>query len=576
MKGTTRDNLKTWGASAALAALFFVGIALWQGSHVIERLMGPLTVEQILFHLLTPIEGVSGQLAMLQRQFLGGRAILSLAFLLWCGGAFAWLSARCRGWRRAPLWLALAALAAYALSFFRLYRDSLVVGVALAALWLLEPAWGLLGPRLEPWVTRYRRQGGRLYVAFLVVLVTLIGMVMRVERQHGLWDYLSNRFRPSEMLDSQYVEASEATYEMPGAKRNLVLVVSESLERTYGDKTLFGKDLIPELTRLATAHPGFRGQIEVNGTDNTIASITAMLYGVPRLLVGREGWHNHVSGNMFSGSTSILHVLHRQGYRLVHLQGGSARFADTAALYEDFPDAIIIDNAQLQHDPEYERLRAEGHHYDWGVNDRIMLKHARRQYERLVADGRPFVLIISTIDTHYDGYVEGLRTEANQMKTDYVACVRAQSRLLGEFADWLSQQPSASETVLAIIGDHYVMRNYVGATRMWLLTNGTTVPTEEGRPPQRTVFSSLVNDAPPTEPPSRERLFASFDWAPTLLEAVGVRWASRRFGVGVSLYSGEPTLLERVGGATYERESRRVSTVYRRLVERAQRVHQSP
>lgn len=162
MKGTTRDNLKTWGASAALAALFFVGIALWQGSHVIERLMGPLTVEQILFHLLTPIEGVSGQLAMLQRQFLGGRAILSLAFLLWCGGAFAWLSARCRGWRRAPLWLALAALAAYALSFFRLYRDSLVVGVALAALWLLEPAWGLLGPRLEPWVTWYRRQGGRL------------------------------------------------------------------------------------------------------------------------------------------------------------------------------------------------------------------------------------------------------------------------------------------------------------------------------------------------------------------------------------------------------------------------------
>ena len=60
------------------------------------------------------------------------------------------------------------------------------------------------------------------------------------------------------------------------------------------------------------------------------------------------------------------------------------------------------------------------------------------------------------------------------------------------------------------------------------------------------------------------------------LEAVGVRWASRRFGVGVSLYSGEPTLLERVGGATYERESRRVSAVYRRLVERAQRAHQSP
>ena len=574
---TTRDSLKVWGASAALAALFFVGVAVWQGSHVIERLMGPLTVEQILFHLLTPIEGVSGQLAMLQRQFLGGRAILSLAFLLWCGGAFAWLSARGRGWRRAALWLALSALSAYALSFFRLYRDSLAIGVTLAALWLLEPLGDALGQRLGPWWTWYRRQGGRLYVAFLVVMVTLIGMVMRVERRHGLWDYLSNRFRPSEMLDRQYVEASEATYAMPGAKRNLVLVVSESLERTYGDRTLFGEDLIPELTRLAAAHPGFRGQIEVNGTDNTISAITAMLYGVPRLLVGREGWHNQVWGNMFSGSTSILHVLHRHGYRFVHLQGGSARFADTAALYEDFPDDTqVIDFDDLRHDPDYRRLEAAGQHYDWGVNDRILLKHARRQYGRLVADGRPFVLVISTIDTHYDGYVEGQRTEANQMKTDYVACVRTQSRLLGEFADWLERQPSASETVLAIIGDHYVMRNYVGATRMWLLTNGTTVPAAAGKPPQRTVFSCLVNDAPPSAPPSRERLFASFDWAPTLLEAVGVRWPSRRFGVGVSLYSGEPTLLERVGGATYERESRRVSAVYRRLVERAQRAHRQP
>lgn len=566
-----KSRLSAYVLTLLLSVLFFFGLTLWQGSYILERLMGPLTVEQVLFHLWTPIAGISDSLHQLQWSVVRSRACYALMFWFWCSGCLTSLAQRGRLWRWL-LALALLAFQARLLMTFRLYPDSLVIWLAVLLLSLgdLLGAGSRLPERLWHWL---QHEGGRRYLALLLVMVTLLGMTTRWQLRHGLWDYLGNRFHPSTMLDEQYVDPADADYALAAEPRNLVLIVSESLENTYADPTLFGTSLIPELQAWQQRHEGFRGQIEVNGTDNTISSITAMLYGMPRLLVGREGWHNQVSGNMFSGSTSILHVLKQFGYRFAHIQGGSTQFADTASLYEDFPDTEIVEFAQLSSDEEYQRLLADKRHYDWGVHDRIMLKHARHLYSRLQRDARPFVLVISTIDTHYDGYLESERPRKPE-DVDYRDCVREQSRLLGEFASWLAEQPGAERTVTAIIGDHYVMRNFVGDTRMWLLTNGTKVQTPPGQPPQRTVFSSLANDAPPEPPPAqRQRLFASFDWAPTLLEAVGVRWTSRRFGVGVSLYAPEPTLLERLGGETYERESRRVSETYRRLIDRAQAAH---
>ena len=49
---------------------------------------------------------------------------------------------------------------------------------------------------------------------------------------------------------------------------------------------------------------------------------------------------------------------------------------------------------------------------------------------------------------------------------------------------------------------------------------------------------------------------------PTLLDALGVQWGSRRLGLGVSLLSAEENLLEKIGLEKINHELMRYSTIY--------------
>lgn len=493
-----------------LTALFYLGLSLLCASYTINSEMGHMTIEQILFHLRTPMEGISPTITRRKHEFFLWMSLYSFIYFAYAGG---WIGHLCRQWKS---------------------------------------RWNLLSKHC-------------LRVASIILYLLWFITIAFISHNHNLINYLRNRVQPSTMFDEHYEEPSPEAFRAPEHKRNLVLIISESLEQTYDNAQAFGDNLIPELTALQKQNGYFAGQLEVNGTDNTIAATTAILYGIPRLLVGMEGWHNFVKGNLFSHSTSILHILRQHGYRIAHLQGGSARFADTFSLFEDFPDADICDIAFLRDDPEYKKLTEQQQHYDWGVNDRIMFKHARRKLSELGADtSSPFFMSISTIDTHYDYYVEpGEPRPAH----DYTDSVRVQSRLLGEFIAWLQQQPFAENTTVVLLGDHYVMLHSISGTDMSTLSDGIHRLPPQGQHPQRTIYSCLINPVQGSIG-CRRRQFASFDWAPTLLEAIGFSWPSRRFALGVSLFADTPTLLESVSPVDYERESRRISQTYEKIIRR--------
>ena len=62
--------------------------------------------------------------------------------------------------------------------------------------------------------------------------------------------------------------------------------------------------------------------------------------------------------------------------------------------------------------------------------------------------------------------------------------------------------------------------------------------------------------------PGQKRLFASWDFAPTILESMGAVIPDRRFGLGVSLFADRPTLFEKYGREKYEEEAPKYSKLY--------------
>lgn len=66
----------------------------------------------------------------------------------------------------------------------------------------------------------------------------------------------------------------------------------------------------------------------------------------------------------------------------------------------------------------------------------------------------------------------------------------------------------------------------------------------------RRIYNCVINPAPGLEPPSLDRKLTDVDLFPTTLRAIGAEWDGSRLGVGVDLFSGDPTLVEQLGAQT--------------------------
>jgi phosphoglycerol transferase len=111
---------------------------------------------------------------------------------------------------------------------------------------------------------------------------------------------------------------------------------------------------------------------------------------------------------------------------------------------------------------------------------------------------------------------------------------------VNEFVEWCQKQDFAENTLIVIVGDHLFPNKFPGKFLARPNINN------------RKWVTILIN--PTKNPETRRRQFTSIDIAPTLLEAMGFDIAEHRFGLGVSLYSEEKTLLEIFGADSLEKE----------------------
>lgn len=295
------------------------------------------------------------------------------------------------------------------------------------------------------------------------------------------------------------------------ARKNLVFIYAESLERTYFDETLF-PGLMPGLRRLAADALDFADVEQVAGTGWTIGGMVASQCGIPLFTPSH--------GNSMGGVDSFLpaarclgNLLKDDGYRLAYLGGARLRFAGKGKFYETHGFDEVRGLNELRG-----RLRDPAYVSPWGLYDDELFGIAYERFVDLAKQPAPFGLFLLTLDTHHpEGHPSaactGLRygDGGNPM----LNAVHCSDRLIAEFVARIGNSAWGKDTLVVIASDHLAMRNTASETL------------ERGK--RRNLFMVIDPDRPGTTLATRG---STLDVGATLLELLG---HGARLGLGMSL-----------------------------------------
>lgn len=379
----------------------------------------------------------------------------------------------------------------------------------------------------------------------------------------GVFQYARSLTQRSQLFEEKYVDPKTAEIEFPEEKRNLIYIYMESMENTPASRASGGQadvSRIPELEALATSSEnvsfshlpqGIGGALPVTGTTWTVAGMVSQTGGVPlkTSILGQD--HNAMGlyKEFLPGAWTLNDILAANGYAQTFIMGSAASFGGRDKLLTQHGNVTIQDHAYAK------ATGAVPKDYNvwWGYEDKKLFEFAKDELGRLSSGDKPFSLQLLTADTHFtDGYLDP--TCPTTFKGQYDNVYACSSARVAEFVAWARQQPFAENTTIILHGDHLGMQTSYYDD---LITDPNY---------QRSIYNAFINSAATTER-TQQRLFSSFDLYPTTLAALGVRIDGNRLGLGVNLFSEEPTLLEQYGTVSaLDEELSRYSEYYEKRI----------
>jgi phosphoglycerol transferase len=313
-----------------------------------------------------------------------------------------------------------------------------------------------------------------------------------------------------------FVDAGQAAVQpvpRAGELKNLVLIYVESLEDTYGDEKLWGRDLLRPLRDIGGV--SFGGYRSAPGTNWTIAGIVATQCGVPLKVVSYHDMKPRVPGErtFLAGATCLGDILKRHGYRNVFLGGAPLSFSGKGTFLRDHGYDVAYGREEWRR--EVTAAQAYG---EWGLHDDALFAQARLKLGELHASGQRFNLTLLTLDTHNPrGFASPeCRQRGIRSFEDLVECA---SRQTADFVQFIERSGYLKDTQVVILGDHLAVSNPVYDALRGIR--------------ERRIFNRFVSAHPPT---GNTQDIVPFDLFPTLLEFVGFTVPGERLGLGYSAF----------------------------------------
>ncbi|MGM0983170.1 MAG: sulfatase-like hydrolase/transferase [Pseudomonadota bacterium] len=347
-------------------------------------------------------------------------------------------------------------------------------------------------------------------------------------------------------LERRYVEP--VILEAPRDPPNLLLLYLESIERTYADRGRFG-DAYAHLDTLGEKAVVFEGVRQVDNTGWTMAGMIASQCGTPLMPAGLlHDSQFEPLGHVVPGVDCLGDLLDERGYTLAYMGGASTRFAGKGVFYRDHGFDRILGREELE-----PRLEDPGYVNSWGLYDDTLYDFTVEEIRRLEQQDGPWGLVNLSITGHAPNGYPARECRQRQGEFDGVEIlysVECSAWLARRLVERLEEAGLLENTLVVVASDHLTMR-----VSAW----------EQLVAGERDNTFMLLGQQ--LEPRRLDVEASTMDILPTVLEAMGFVIDWHRAGLGVSLLSSEPTLVEEHGLDTLNARMREETVLQERLWE---------
>ena len=391
-----------------------------------------------------------------------------------------------------------------------------------------------------------------------ILILFILSMIFFV-KVFGVDDFVKNKIQKTKLFEQYYVDHRDVSIEFPEEKRNLIIIIAESMETTVCSRKNGGGweySVIPELEKIALENTNFSnseklgGAYQTHGIDYSAGGNVAITAGIPLKTVDILYDKNEYTGKgkYLEGAYTLGELLQEYGYNLEIIMGSEGTFGGREQYYKTNGNYKIFD---LKYAIENGKMKSEDKAW-WGFEDDKLFEWSKEEITTLAQKEEPFNFIMLTADTHFpDGYLS--KNVENKYDTQYENVQAYSSKSIYNFIEWLKKQDFYENTTIVIIGDHLSMQQesfYEGK-----MENNY----------ERTIYNAIINSKIEATN-NKNRKFTTMDMFPTILASIGVKIEGERLGLGTNLYSGEPTLLEMLGYDTLNNELKKSSKFYNRVI----------
>lgn len=347
------------------------------------------------------------------------------------------------------------------------------------------------------------------------LIASLIGclLLMYPMIHWNVFDFILSRLITSTLYEEEHVVPNIQTN-----GRNVILIVLESYEKSFQNKTVLGQNLSPHLSRIQAENTSFNGFYQLRQTNWTITSLMSSFCGVP-LKLNNMFVDLSMYRSFIPGLSCWPEQLKEQGYQTVLMKAASIQFTgtDRFALQHGFQKAV-----------GYRELK-DVYGYvaksRWGLDDRQFYRAVKDELLALSQTDKPFLLATVQVDTHNPtGY---LNETCQPIYHDFRDAVICSDKEVGAFIQWIQQQPFYPNTTVIVMGDHLVPT--------------TDIDSYMEKIQDREIYLTVINPASNQKPYTHT--FTNLDVAPTILDAAGFQF-NGRYGLGRSLFRPDKTLIE--------------------------------
>ena len=374
-----------------------------------------------------------------------------------------------------------------------------------------------------------------------ILIICFFLIFQETDRYFSMTEYVIGQIQTSSFIEENYVPADSVQITFPKEKRNLICIYLESAETSSQDKAnggLFDVNYIPELTRIAKENVSFSHSTLLEGAavapdgSWTMAGLVAETAGLPLKLPPEYNNRLRYYEYFLPGVVSLGEILEKEGYTNYFMAGSDFSFGGRRHYFEQHGDYVVYDYLWAKNTKKIPK----DYQVFWGFEDEKLFAFAKEVLPMIAAKGEPFNFSMLTVDTHAPwGYVCPLCKDTYSSQYANVwACSSAQ---VGAFVDWLKEQDFYDNTVVYICGDHLSMNSIFYGVNTKDTYLGQNI---------RKVYNAILNAA--AEPVKEtDRKFTTLDMFPTVLGALGVEIENERLGLGTNLFSDEETLPEKYG-----------------------------